>query len=89
MNVNRAFREISSSLLVYKEKQVSNPIKEVYCHVAKDDKDAFRSVVLEATGLEPVWLDTERLVTCRDGVSADIASLFVLSGALGAAIRNL
>lgn len=89
VDVNRAFREISSSLLVYKEKQITNPIKEVFCFVPKEEKESFRSVAIEATGQEPVWLDTERLVTCREGVSADISALSSLSGALGAAIRNL
>jgi len=88
-DVHRAFREISSSLLVFKEKQSANPLSEVFCSITKEERDAFRSVVNEATGLEPVWLDTERLVNCGSSVSADSSTLFSLSGAVGAAVRDL
>jgi type IV pilus assembly protein PilM len=88
-DANRLFREISSSLLVYQEKESARPLKEVYYVVAREQRDAFHSVVSEATGLEPVWLDVGRLVSSGAGVSADGSAFHSLTGALGAAMRNL
>jgi type IV pilus assembly protein PilM len=88
-NANRVFREISSSLLVYQEKESARPLKEVYYVIAREDRDAFHAVVSEATGLEPVWLDVTRLVSSRAEGSADGKALYSLTGALGAAMRNL
>jgi type IV pilus assembly protein PilM len=87
--VNRAFREISSSLLVYKEKHAVGPLKEVFCHVSPADREVFRSVVVEATGLDPIWLDVERLVARSGPSTVDSPTLFSLAAALGAASRNL
>jgi type IV pilus assembly protein PilM len=86
---NRVFREISSSLLVYQEKESARPLKEVYYAVAREERDAFHAVVSEATGLEPVWLDVGHLVSSRAGASPDGNALYSLTAALGAAMRNL
>ncbi len=88
-DVNRLFREISSSLLVYQEKESARPLKDVYYVVTREQRDAFHAVVSEATGLEPVWLDVTRLVSSSAGASAEGNALYSLTGALGAAMRNL
>ncbi len=87
-DANRVFREISSSLLVYQEKESVRPLKEAYYVVAREERDAFHAVVSEATGLDPVWLDAGRLVSSSLGVSVDVNTLYSLTGALGAAMRN-
>ncbi len=88
-DANRVFREVSSSLLVYQEKDSALPLKEVYYFIGREERDAFHAIVSEASGLEPAWLDLTRLVSCKAGVSADVNTLCSLAGALGAATRNL
>jgi type IV pilus assembly protein PilM len=87
-DVNRVFREVSSSLLVYQEKESARPIKDVFYVVDREERDAFHAVVSEATGLEPVWLDVGRSVSGRVGI-AEGNTLYSLTGAVGAATRNL
>ncbi len=86
---NRIFREIDSSLLVYNDKQPGFLMNEVFCIVPHDDAETFRSIVAEATGLEPVMLDAGRVVSLKEGFSADGKTLQTLAAALGAAVRNL
>ncbi len=86
---NRIFREIDSSLLVYNDKQPGYSMNEVFCIVPHDEAEAFRSIVAEATGLEPVMLDAGRVVSLKEGFSADGKTLHTLAAALGAAVRNL
>ena len=86
---NRIFREIDSSLLVYNDKQPGYSMNEVFCIVPDDETEAFRSIVAEATGLEPVMLEAGRVVSLKEGFSADGKTLHTLAAALGAAVRNL
>ncbi|HEY6874435.1 MAG TPA: pilus assembly protein PilM [Geobacteraceae bacterium] len=87
--MNRIFREIDSSFLVYKEKQPGYSLNEVFCIAPHDDAETFRAVVAEATGVEPVLLDTERIVSRKEGISIDAKTLHPLTAAMGAAVRNL
>jgi type IV pilus assembly protein PilM len=89
LEINRMYREINSSLLVYQDKSPSSTIKEVFCVASSDEIEIFRSVVADATGIEPVLLDVERVVTCKNGLSVDKKTLHLMTAALGASVRNL
>ncbi|HJV64961.1 MAG TPA: pilus assembly protein PilM [Geomonas sp.] len=82
------YREVNSSLLVYHDRHPGQLVEEVFCMAPPADAEVFRAVVAEATGLEPVLLDPERLVNLEAG-GVDRASLQGLSAALGAALRSL
>lgn len=86
---NRMFHEINSSLLVYREKHPGYAINEVFCIAPHDEAGAFRAIVAEATGMEPVLLDAGRIVSRQEGCNPDAKTLHSLTAALGAALRNL
>ena len=86
---NRIFREINSSFLVYQGKYPGHSPTEAFCIYPGDDAAAFCALVAEATGLEPVVLDVERVVTRENGLVLDRRTLQTLTAALGAATRNL
>jgi len=86
---NRIFREIDNSLLFYQDKQPGYTMKEVFCIAPHDEAAAFRAVIGEATGLEPVMLDAGRVISRKEGLSVDGKTLYSLASALGAAVRNL
>jgi type IV pilus assembly protein PilM len=86
---NRVYREINSSLLVYQDKVPNSKISEVFCVASPDEIEAFRAIVADATGIEPVLLDVERAVTCRNELSLEKKTLHSLTAALGASVRNL
>lgn len=89
LNADRAFREISSSLLVHQEKHPAHTLTRAFCSVSPDEAETFCALVAEAVGLEPVALDMERLVARKEGLNLDRRTLYQLAGALGAATRNL
>jgi type IV pilus assembly protein PilM len=86
---NRFFREINSSFLVFKEKNPGHFPTEVFCIYSEDDAEAFCALVGEATGLDPVLLDAERIVARENCPGADVKTLRRFAAALGAASRNL
>jgi type IV pilus assembly protein PilM len=83
------YREVNSSFLVYGDRHPGHAVTEVFCMAGTDDAEAFRSLVAEASGLEPVLLDLERMVNLARGVVLDRPALHALAGALGAAVRSL
>jgi len=83
------YREVNSSLLVYRDRHAGQPVEEVFCMAAAAEAEAFRTVVAEASGLEPVLLDPERLVAFEVGGSLDRSTLPGLAASLGAALRSL
>jgi type IV pilus assembly protein PilM len=89
LDADRVFREISSSLLVHQEKYPAHTPTKVFVSAAMDEAEIFRAVVAEATGLEPVSLDMDRLITRKDGLNVERGTLHLLAGAIGAATRNL
>lgn len=89
MEPNRIFREINSSFLIYQEKHPGHSPVEAFCVYTGDDAEAFCNLVGEATGLEPVLLDVERVVARGNGPGVDRKTLLMLTAALGAAARNL
>lgn len=87
--MNRVFREITSSISVYKDKQPGHLLNEVFCIDSHDEADALRLVIAEATGLEPIILEPGRIVSRNERFSLDGKTLHALAAALGAAVRNL
>jgi type IV pilus assembly protein PilM len=83
------YREVNSSFLVYRDRHAGHAVGEVLCMAGPSEGEAFRSLVAEATGLEPVLLDIERMVTVGSGVSLDRPALYNLAGSLGAAARSV
>lgn len=83
------YREVNSSLLVYRDKHPGQPVGEVFCMAGASDAEGFRSLVADACGQEPVLLDLDRMVSLGRGVSLDRPALHALAGALGAAGRSL
>jgi type IV pilus assembly protein PilM len=83
------YREVNSSLLVYNDRHPGQAVSEVFCMAGAADAEAFRSLVAEACGLEPVLLDLDRMVSLGHGLSLDRPTLHSLAGALGAALRSL
>lgn len=88
-SINRIYREISSSLLVYQDKNQGVTVGKAYCFVADAHGDEFRSMMADATGNEPVLLDAGRVVTCSSPGMIESAALYPMSAAFGAAVRNL
>ncbi len=85
----RIFREISNSLLLYKNNHPGYIFDEVFCSTAFDDSKEFSSIIAEITGVEPFSLNTGDIVAGKNGISCSGRTLQKLSPALGAAIRNL
>ena len=80
------YREVNSSFLVYNDRHPGETVTEVFCMAGLGDAEAFRSLVAEASGLEPVLLDLERVVRLAPGLGLDVLAL---AGSLGAAVRSL
>jgi len=83
------YREVNSSFLVYHDRYPGQAVTEVFCMAPAGEAESFRALVAEASGLEPVLLDLERVVTLGSGLTMDRATLHALAGALGAALRSL
>jgi len=83
------YREVNSSFLVYKDKYPGRPVTEAFCMAGPGEAEAFRQLVADASGIEPVLLDVERLTSFGHGFSAERSTLHTLCGALGAAARSL
>lgn len=88
-SVNRVYREISSSLLVYHDKAPDMSLGKAYCFIDRRHSEEFRSMVAEAADLEPVLLDAERAIIRSSGLSADAEKVHELTAVLGSALRNL
>jgi len=85
---NRIFREISSSLIAYKGKSGGGGLQEVYCFSTFEDREALEVIVRDATEIEPVMLDTGKVILPGND-RPDALTLSLLSPAVGAAYRVL
>ena len=84
----RLFQEISSSLLVYREK---NPLREMgscFCIAPESLWDQLREIVAEATAADPLLLEPHRFVQASPGIALNSSAAFILSASLGAAVRG-
>lgn len=88
-DVQNLFREVNSSFLVYGDRFPGQAVGEVLCMAQPADAEAFRALVAEATGLEPVLLDPERMVQKAPALGLSREALHALSGSVGAALRSL
>jgi type IV pilus assembly protein PilM len=86
---NRLYREISSSLLFYRDSRPGWSLNEVFFVSAQDSAENMRAVIAEAVELEPVLLDAARIVSRKDSPSPGASTLHNLAAAVGAATRNL
>jgi type IV pilus assembly protein PilM len=82
---DHVFREINSSLLVYRNNHPGHSFSEVFCVTAPEQTRDFIALVAEATGLEPVPLYVGDFVARKEGISCDGKMLQNLAPALGAA----
>ena len=89
LETNRAFRELNSSLIVYKERYPAHVPTEAFCIHSGDNGDAFSAMVAEVTGMEPVMLDVDKVIGGGKSPAIDRKTLRTLTAALGAASRNL
>ncbi len=85
----RIFREISNSLLLYKNSHPGYIFDDVFCSTGFDDTKEFSSIIAEITGMEPFSLNTGDFIAGKNGINCSGKTLQKLSPALGAAIRNL
>ncbi|MCM0082020.1 pilus assembly protein PilM [Geomonas sp. Red32] len=83
------YRELNSSLLVYRDRYPGQAIGEVFCMASPAEAEPFRALVAETTQMEPVLLDLERAVALGAGTVMDKNALHGLCAALGAASRSL
>ncbi|MBT0662787.1 pilus assembly protein PilM [Geobacter pelophilus] len=88
-SVNRVYREISSSLLVCQDKNLGFSGGKVYCFTDNAHAEEFRSIMADATEQEPILLDVAKVVGLSPSCNIDAATLFKMSAAFGAAVRNL
>jgi type IV pilus assembly protein PilM len=88
-DTNRLFRGISSSLLFYKDKIPGFTLNEAFFVASQDNSETMRTVVAEATGLDPILLDASRVVARKEGLPLDGKNLHALVASIGAAVRNL
>jgi len=86
---NRIYREINNSFLVFKEKTPGRLPNEAFCVYSGDDAEVFCALIEEATGLDPVLLDAERVITRSKSSDINQKTLRHFAAALGAATRNL
>lgn len=88
-SINRAYREISSSLLVYQDRHPGFSSGKVYCFVADNYVEDFRTLLSDATGQEPVILEAGRVITKPASTFSTPHDLFIMSAAIGSGLRNL
>ena len=86
---SRVYLEISSSLLVYRERFPEHPLHTVYCIASPDMELSFQEMVTEATGITPVMLETKTMIIPGNDAPGDQQSLFPYTAAIGAALRSL
>jgi len=88
-SINRIYREVSSSLLVYQDKNPGLTLGKIYCFVDNSLVEDFRSMMGDVTSQEPIFLDAGRVVAQKSPLAINPAMLFPMSAAIGAAVRNL
>ena len=85
---SRVYREINSSLLVYKERFPERSGQTVFCVASPEVAQSFMPMVAEAGGLTPVLLETKGAITPGNSAPGDQMRLFPCTAAIGAALRS-
>ena len=83
---SRVYREISNSLLVYRERFPDRQLDTLFCMVAPEYMSDFLVLSAEATDLSPLPLETKGVVIPGNQVPGDQDRLFPYSAAIGAAM---
>ena len=85
---SRVYMEISSSLLVYKERHPEQPVQSIFCVTAPEVAHNFLEMVAESTGLTPTLLETKGAVLPGNSAPGDQVRLFPCTAAIGVALRS-
>ncbi len=85
---SRVYMEITSSLLVYKERHPEQPVQSVFCFAAPDVAHNFLEMVAESTGVSPTLLETKGAVLPGNSAPGDQVRLFPCTASIGAALRS-
>ena len=86
---NRVYREISNSLLAYRERFPEHVPHKVFSVAAPDAAREFCDLVGEASESDALLLEAKTVVKPSENAPADQATLFPYTAAIGAALRNL
>lgn len=84
----RLYREVNSSLLVYSDMKGGWKPQKLFYHSAPEFRPLFRGVLFEATGTEPILVDTDVFIS-SSRQQIDRTALPDTLSALGAASRSL
>ena len=85
---NRLYREISNSLLAYRERFPEHAPHKVFCVAAPNASREFCDLVSEASGGDALPLEANTVVKPSANAPADQATLFTYTAAIGAALRS-
>lgn len=88
-NAGRMYTEISSSLLVYRERFPERQIKNLHCIASPGLSKDFCDMLEELGGVKPVLLEVKSAVKPSKDVPANQEALFPYTAAIGAALRSL
>ena len=86
---NRMFREISNSLLAYRERCPEVVPRTMACVTAPALAQELREMALEASAGETVPLEVKKSLKSSGQAPADQETLYPFTAAIGAALRNL
>lgn len=86
---SRVYLEITSSLLVYRERFPDHQPHSVYCVSSPEMELNFQEMVAEATGAVPVMLEVKAMIVPGNDAPGDQSTLFPYTAAIGAALRSL
>ena len=86
---NRAFMEINSSLMAYRDRHPERIIQHVCCAASPEIAREFCEMVAEATVCTPALVEIKALIKSGDSAPIDQESLFPYTAAIGAALRSL
>ena len=84
----RLYREVNSSLLVYSDSKGGRKPQRLFYYAPQAERTLLRSVIFEATGTEPVLVDTDAIIGSSKQ-KIDRSTLPDILSALGAASRSL
>jgi len=86
---NRVYREISNSLLAYRERFPQHVPQKIFCVAAPNAAREFCDLVSEASESDALLLEAKTVVKPSANAPADQVTLFPFTAAIGAALRNL
>lgn len=82
-------KEIKCTMLAYRERFHNQDMHNVFYVAPPAEADEFRNIVRDASGCEPVQLETRAAIAIPENIRSDQESLFFSSAAIGAALQGL